>query len=294
MIKKYLLSIFILLYTTANAGDNTLIIAAAEEPAPQEIVGTPIIRILFQKQENSWIPLNNQESQSKLKLKKTDWTIAFDGKNLGTIRSIDDLKSPDCTLCFPRYKVFRVANPKSFPKLGNKEQRFSNWAYTPKNRPIVLINSPNYMDHEHWKRFYPHKKLIETLFPKIKEIIKSPYHCNGAPNWNATPINLTENDIDLFRSYKNKNGALIISAGLSGKHTQNCDGPTSPTDKPIWFYIDNGIKLIGMELDLLDAGDYDNDGETEFVFINSGYNSDGYTLFESKFSQRTDYYWKYH
>lgn len=52
MIKKYLLSIFILLYTKANAGDNTLIIAAAEEPAPQEIVGTPIIRILFQKQEN--------------------------------------------------------------------------------------------------------------------------------------------------------------------------------------------------------------------------------------------------
>jgi hypothetical protein len=288
--------IILFLMVSSNASGNPLILAVAEEPDPHESNDVAIIRILFQKQDDTWFALNNKESQNKLNLDKIDWTIAFDGKNLGSITSVDNikLKYPDCDWCFPRDKIFRVANPNNFPKLGNKEGRFDNWSYLPKNRPIVLVNLPNFQDNESWKQFTPQKKLIVKLFPKLKEIIKSAYHCNGAPNWDATPINLTQSDIDLFRSYKNKNGALIVSAGLSVKHTKSCDGPLSPEDKPIWFYIDDKIKLIGMELDLLDAGDYDNDGEIEFVFEHSGYNRDGYTLFESKFSKRIDYHWGYH
>ena len=120
------------------------------------------------------------------------------------------------------------------------------------------------------------------------------YHCNGPPNWDAKEIDLTVKDVTLFRSYRNIKGQMLVSAGIIEAHTINCDGPTSETDEPMWFFVSNGVKFIGYELDLLDAADYDNDGEIEFIFSHTGYNRDGYTLYESDFEERYDYYWSYH
>ena len=169
----YFILLLLLLAVPYIANCNPLILAVAEEPDPHDSKGPAIIRILFQKQGDAWIALNNEAIQDKLNIKIVDWTIAFDGKNLGSITSVDDfnIKYPDCERCFPRDKIFRVQNPDSFPNLGNKEERFDNWDYLPKNRPVVLVSSPNYKDPENWKRFDPPKEFIDKVFPKLKEII---------------------------------------------------------------------------------------------------------------------------
>jgi len=85
-------------------------------------------RVLFSKMNNQWQILNTEQSQDKLDISKVTWTLAFDGKSLGKITTINDyeLKYPDCTWCFHRDKFFRVEDKSLFPKLGNKEKRFSD------------------------------------------------------------------------------------------------------------------------------------------------------------------------
>ena len=41
--------------------------------------------------------------------------------------------------------------------------------------------------------------------------------------------------------------------------------------------------------DLLDAGDYDSDGEVEFIFSYRNYIRNGYTLFDKGFKERYNY-----
>ncbi len=51
---------------------------------------------------------------------------------------------------------------------------------------------------------------------------------------------------------------------------------------------------LGSQLELVDAGDYDGDGQSEVLFWHSAYNEDGYTLFYDQFRKRLDYWWTYH
>jgi hypothetical protein len=51
---------------------------------------------------------------------------------------------------------------------------------------------------------------------------------------------------------------------------------------------------LGSELSLVDAGDYDADGESELLFWYSGYNQDGYTLLFDGLRKQVSYRWKYH
>jgi len=293
MIQRILITALILIFPFLARAEYILLGVVEEtNQAPDSIAA----RVLFSKMNNKWQILNTEQSQDKLDISKVTWTLAFDGKSLGKITTINnyELKYPDCTWCFHRDKYFRVEDKSKFPKLGNKEKRFSDWSYQPSTRPIVIVNKPFYKDHEKWKRYRPNLDVLKVLFPILKEKIGQAYHCEGPPKWDAKEIDLKINDVKFFRSYRNNKGQMLVSAGIIEEHIKNCDGPTDKTQEPMWFFISSDTKFVGFELDLLDAADYDNDGDIEFIFSHSGYNRDGYTLYESDFNERYDYYWSYH
>jgi len=73
------------------------------------------------------------------------------------------------------------------------------------------------------------------------------------------------------------------------------DGPLDPSLAPAWYLIDGeSIDYLGSEMTLLDAGDYDGDGESELLFWHSGYNSDGYVLIYRDFHEKAEFLWNYH
>lgn len=291
-IKMKISTIFIILVVFSQAAKaEQLLIGVAEQSEYENLHGKAIVRALFVKSEGSWVALDSQDRFKSVPSEIT-WNVAFDGRNFGILETIDSFNEK-YSGTFKRNKILKIKNSTEFPLLGNKESRFGGWRKTPENRPLVVVSQPNYKDIEKWKRYKPAKE-IEMLYPLVKEKIPQAYHCNGAPKWDAVKIAITMDDISIFRSYKNNKDEKLISIGLSNRHTKNCDGPLDKTSKPMWFYIADGIKFVGFELDLVDAGDYDADGEVEFMFWHGGYNNDGYTLYESNFEERFDYYWDYH
>ena len=288
---KLLIPIFLVLITFNFSYAEGILLGIAEDPNhSSETSLNPRVRVLFHKENDKWVALDAESKQNALKLERIKWTIAFDGKNLGNLVTVNDtrLEFPDCSWCFPRDKFFRIEDVNKFPKLGNKNKRFWDWRGLPKNRPVVLVNTPNYKDKEQWKRFNPDQNILLKVFPKVKEFMKEGFYCNGVK------INPTINNFELYRSYKNISGEMLISVGISKKLLKNCYAAEDFYSGHIWFYLGQEIKLIGDGLDLLDAGDYDSDGEVEFVFHYSGYNRDGYTLFDRSFEERYDYKWGYH
>lgn len=75
-----------------------------------------------------------------------------------------------------------------------------------------------------------------------------------------------------------------------------CEDVQSDTWAASWFHVnkEGSVRYIGRGMTLLDAGDYDNDGESEIIFWRSGYNEDGYILFYKQFINRVDFTWNYH
>jgi hypothetical protein len=75
-----------------------------------------------------------------------------------------------------------------------------------------------------------------------------------------------------------------------------CEGTASDILGVSWFHIskENSISFIGRDLTLVDAGDYDGDGESEVIFRQNEYNRNGYILFYNKFLDHVDFTWNYH
>jgi len=165
--KKTIFFLLSLMPAIHNAVADPLFLGVVEETDKTTHKDPAIARILFMKTDGKWVALNNMESHIKLDLENISWTLAFDGKNIGSIKTIDDyqLDNPSCDWCFPRDKRLRIENQSDFPKLGNKEKRFWAWTHLPENRPIVIVNKPNYKDHDKWKRFKPSHDTIKMLFP---------------------------------------------------------------------------------------------------------------------------------
>ena len=217
-----LVSIFLVLITFNFSYAEGLLLGIAEEsnnwtPSPLISKTEPRVRILFHKEKDKWVTLDAKFKQKDIGLDLVKWTIAFDGKNLGNLTTVDNirLRHPDCGSCFSRDKIFRIEDINKFPRLGNKSKRFSEWMGTPKNRPVVLVSAPNYKDKEKWKQFSPDKNILSRIFPKLRDAMGETYHCNGPPNWDATKFISTIKDVELYRSYKNINGKMLISAGIS-------------------------------------------------------------------------------
>ena len=48
-------------------------------------------------------------------------------------------------------------------------------------------------------------------------------------------------------------------------------------------------------MSLLDAGDYDDDGQSEVLFfLSQGENTDGFVLYDASFREPVEFTWSYH
>ena len=210
-------------------------------------------KVLFQKEGDEFLTLDKLNTYNTTMI-PLQWHIAFDGRYLGKLSE----------------KVV---------KIRNRSKGFTGWCSTPAYRPLVLVSQKNFKDPEKWKPFTPKRTVIGTLFPLLqKQVTTTPY---------------TKADIKLLKSYASstKKKLIQVTFDIEG---QKCNGTKEAICEHYWFYVsDETTKYIGMNLELIDAGDYDNDGTSEVLFWHSSYNEDGYKLFYNNFKKSVKLYWGY-
>ncbi|MBD3407039.1 MAG: hypothetical protein GF411_13050 [Candidatus Lokiarchaeota archaeon] len=256
---------------------------------------TQVTRILFRNNGSQWEILNTMDKLREIKTDSSRWTIINHGQSIGKLIIRDDiqLRFPDCDWCFTRDKLFRPIFVGEKIRIPDEDNKFGDWVRNFPNRPLVIVSQPQYADEEKWAELDVADSVLANLYPKLKEIIKHPHHCEGPPDYAALQIELKQSDIEAFTAYSNNRGDMLVSASFHPKHLE-CDGPLDKTWYPIWFFVADRTEMIGFNLEFLDAGDYDGDGKTEVIFEYTGYNEDGYVLYEPESGKKYEYLWKYH
>jgi hypothetical protein len=291
---KYKIGILIItwLLIVGKISSEELFVAMLEQPQCKENTDL-MVRVLFIKKNEEWIALDIRNVEESYDFSKVQWITAFDGRNIGQVRTIDPKTEITPEWTYSRDKLLKMQKATKIVSVLNKSEEFWGWCNAPKFRPLVLVSKPNFKDPAKWKPFSPVKDTKDQLFPEFKKITGGVERCRNKEDSNLVPCDYQAQDLQLFKSYENLLGQKLISIGLDAKMF-NCDLMMDSEWIPKWFLIDQKIRYIGNELSLIDAGDYDNDGKSELIFWHSGYNEDGYTLFYNNFNDRVDFYWKYH
>jgi hypothetical protein len=276
------------LATTVEA-KRPVVIAVLEEPqckpeSPQSV------RVLFAKQGSEWIPLS--EPNPTTTLLTHSWTVAFDGRSLGGLRTIDPGWQSAHPWTYPRDRLFGVANQR-LPSVPNNGGLLAGWCGEPTRRPLVLVSSPYYRDPARWRPFTSGIVHRDAVLRTFRAALGSVARCLNEAEEATIEVAYTAADLVVVKAYRDHAGRLLLGTRLATDRVK-CGGLIEPWWRVQWFLVDGRPRYLGGDMSLVDAGDYDNDGKTESLFWHSGYNEDGYTLLYDGFQKRVDYYWHYH
>lgn len=286
----YPLLIFFLL---TSAWSDEAILGVLED-VPGKGQGSVIARLLFVRERDGWIALEDRQVSARYDLAGRQWTMARNGRSLGAIRLTDvPLKGGDLyAWSYKRDKIYAVDSLDSIPR--NKAGKSNQSTSFP---PLILVSKPLAGDPEKWKPFRPGPQYRQRMLQPLRLVIgrfgAAQFQCmnkKGEPQ----PVRFKSGDIVLRTGYRSLAGTELISAALDLEKI-NCSSPTDPEMSSHWFLISgNDMDHLGREMEFLDSGDYDSDGKSEMLFWTSGYNRAGYILVYSNFRMKTEYVWCYH
>jgi hypothetical protein len=245
-----------------------------------------IIRPAFERTRLEWKEVDFSSLPSHLK-----WTIAFDGRNLGEVKS-----QPDSERGLTVVQTI-LTSAAAVPSVGSASDEFAGLMGDPTKvrRPLVAVSKPYFQDPDGWKR----ANLPEETAALVRKAFRREYphvdRCKDEEiverNWN-----FPDSALALPIAYGSNQRSFLIKASLNGGDCGYVSEPDDPLSEP-WFFVssDGTVRRIGSFMTLLDAGDYDNDGKSEVVFfLSQGENTDGFVLFNANFQKPVSLTWHYH
>ncbi len=249
-------------------------------------------RLLFAKEKDRWIALEDSRLCARYELTGKEWVMACNGRNVGAVhlKDIPLAESEFYAWSYKRDKIYSVDTADTVPKIKAESGRFTRKGTVFECRPLLLVSKPFINDPDKWRPFLPGPEYRSRLHQPLKLVIGRFKALRCREN-EMVPFRFKSEDIVIGRSYKSSKGPMLISAGLDPKKT-NCGGQAQPEWSSNWFLIaGSSVDHMGRGMELVECGDFDNDGRSELLFWQSGYNQGGYVLVYDGFERKAEYIW---
>ena len=251
-------------------------------------------RLMFVNVEGRWIAMNDEYYAPKgIPLATLQWHVASFGKPMGTIA----LRDADASVSQvnSRDKLYDPPVKKAVPTVPNAEGEYRGWCDAPAVKPLVLSSGAMVADPENWEPFTPGAGYREKLYTPVKLVIGrfKAMTCpkRGGPYY---PLEYGPADLIIYKGYRSSAGRELISIGIN-RELIRCELPVLAEWTGNWFLLEgDSIEHLGNQMELVDAGDYDEDGHSDLLFWTSGYNRDGYVLVYNRLGQKVEYVWDYY
>ncbi len=170
-------------------------------------------------------------------------------------------------------------------------------------QPVVLVNHvTNRCDCESWHSGMAEKPVPENVLRSFCQNVVV-YTCDekdASTGRGRTRIDLStdwvRNNVDILQHLKSSRGDELWALRFR-EIADVCDNWFGHYDAQHWFSSSArsaNVKYLGSEIALVDYGDFNCDGRTEFLFRVKKYNEDGYRIFWDRFEKTLDYTWNYH
>lgn len=291
MYRLWRILVFTLFFCFSSIAEQkqTVLVGVLEE-FPE--TGTPsvrVVRVMFQKIGIDWKSLPSHCSdQACLKTISTHypvevaWTIAFDGRKLGEVTG-HTVKKVQSYAEIGRQDIVGG----TVPTIGKRSGEYGGVWDTAVYRPLVVVSQPNFKDPEAWKPAVPNQNLLDRLRKQFRKHYPSLCRIENTEDTIKSPWLYPDKNIKVTQAYSSQKGWSI--AGLRLDNVRDCSDEEAgfQIDNP-WFVIDqNGtIKLLDTGITLVDAGDYDNNGKAELLFVINRSHEGGFELFYDDFKRR--------
>ena len=247
-----------------------------------------VVRPIFEKTASGWEELDKASSPSSI-----SWTVAFDGKNLGSVET-------QATSAKGFTPVQKILTPQSvIPSVGAPSQQFAGLlglgGETKVRRPLIVVSKPYFHDPDGWKR----TKLPDDIALLVLKAFRHDYpHIDRCKDEEIAQRDwkFPDSALSFPIAYVSNKQSFLVKASLEAGDCGYVGQPDDPESEP-WFFVssERTVRRIGSFLTLLDAGDYDNDGRSEVMFVLSqGENTDGFVLFDATFEKPVIVTWNYH
>jgi hypothetical protein len=247
-----------------------------------------IVRALFVKQGNEWRSLRTPEAWAGLDIAARQWTMAFDGRARGTLRTVDTGFTSLSPNLFASWRFLNVRPGDSTLRI--KSTRFSGWCNDVEYRPIVLVSGGSAADPDAWKPFQFTPSYRDTVLAAFRSVVPNAETCDKDGRPAMLPV--VPGNLRIKRGYRSAAGARLVWVQVDLAKNP-CDSEADAWAEQV-FVVNGGIRHLGHSIDLVDAGDYDNDGRSEIIFAYNAYNRGGYQLFYGDLTRHADYIWGYH
>ena len=279
--------------SATNPKSSAILLGVLEEPQCKENAGKAV-RVLFAKSDHRWIPLKDETTAQGYIHPKMAWVALLDGRKVGNVATLDPGLSPEYSWTYPRDRLLNLAPGQSLPHFPNKAKKFGGWCEAPHDRPIVLVSSGGITDPDRWKPGKPESIDVAPLLDWFKKQAGIAHICPNNPE-SLVPFNYSAKDIQVLRVYKDRSGRQLITMRLKPrKDAEECENAFELAWDTQSFLLSKDVVYLGPGLELIDTGDYDNDGHSEALFWFSGEDLDGYVLFSDDFASKAEYLWNYH
>ena len=255
------------------------------------------IRLVFEKDGAVWkpFPINAHvqaelESLAQIYPRGMRLTVAFDGRSLGTVST-----KPLDTFGFNgNVEAENIVTSERVPTVGKKSMEYAGFPSEPVYRPLVAVSQPYFSDPDGWKRSSPTVEQIAAAREQFKVKFPKVTNCKNPTENHPKLWRYRDEDIHVNKAYSSRSGELLIDISLKG---YSCDGPLEsggPFDGQWYLIRPSGIvEFVGTAMWLVDAGDYNNDGQSEVIFAINAYNTGGYRLYYQDFKKSIEYVFHY-
>lgn len=279
---------FLLLPSSSGAskGKETLIIGFLEHYNDPQLTGHRV-RVAFKKENGLWKAYESDfgtpaalDRGVNYFPKAVSWNTCFDGRNLGSLRS----QNPRSLSRYMDVGLQDIEPDSKVPTVGDPSLLFSGFLHSPVYRPLVLNSQPYCKDSEVWKPYRPDAGEIEDVYNYLKKKFKIAHRRSAKAK------------VEVNKSYKSQvDEATLISLTITGAKIVPDADEFSENNSRLWCYISRGeVRYLASEMLLLDAGDYDGDGQAEVIFKIEKYNYDGYALYYDNCKKHVEFGWNYH
>jgi hypothetical protein len=247
----------------------------------------------FEKSNSEW------RTVTSFLPRQVKWTVAFDGKNLGEIESqassvegnADQINSE-----FSRAKQSILTPAADVPTVGKPSQEFTGisslFGLITVRRPLVVVSKSNFQDPDHWKRARLQEEIARLVREGFRRQFPHVHRCEQEQieerDWK-----FPDSALVLAPVYGSNKNSFLVAVTLNAGDCGWGGRPYEPTDPFVhqWFFVakDRSVRRIGGFDELLDAGDYDNEGSSELIFFSMrSESSDVYDLLYDNFRKKVE------
>jgi hypothetical protein len=264
-----------------------------KDPTP---VANRTITPAFEKDGSEWKPVGTLNQ-------RIAWTIAFDGKKLGEVESEPSPQVASEKVIGPT-NIHSILPPASqIPSIGKPQGRFNGNFGNPVRRPLVVVSRPYFSDPDHWTTKEPSPRALTEVRESFRKTFRHVRQCDASGEALKEDWKIPDSEIVVSKSYGSRKRQFLVETKVFHNSCLfNADGDDFQSlggNQVFYVPPDQGAVFLGLQWEMVDAGDYDGDGKSEVIFyVAEGKDveveTEGYVLFYDDFRHSVKFVWQNH